>query len=39
MHSLTAALEGGEWSTSRHGRFTPRDRAPCTRWIGVWVQE
>jgi hypothetical protein len=27
----------GEWSTSRPGRFTPRDRAPGTNWIGGWV--
>jgi hypothetical protein len=25
-HSLTSVLHGGEWSTSRPGRFTPRDR-------------
>jgi hypothetical protein len=36
-HSLTSALDGGEWSTSRPGRFTPRERAPGTRWIGGWV--
>jgi hypothetical protein len=23
MHSLTSALDGGEWSVSRTGRFTP----------------
>jgi hypothetical protein len=23
-HSLTSALDGGEWSASRPGRFTPR---------------
>jgi hypothetical protein len=28
------ALEGGEWSV---GRFTPRERAPCTHQIGGWV--
>jgi hypothetical protein len=27
-NSLTSALSGGEWSASRHGRFTPRERAP-----------
>jgi hypothetical protein len=37
MHSLTSALDGGEWSTSRPGRFTPRERAPGTHWIGGWV--
>jgi hypothetical protein len=25
---LTSALEGGEWSASRSGRFTAADRAP-----------
>jgi hypothetical protein len=36
-HSLTAALDGGEWSASRPGRFTPRGRSPGTHWIGGWV--
>jgi hypothetical protein len=36
-HSLTSALDGGEWSASRPGRFTPRERAPRTHWIGGWV--
>jgi hypothetical protein len=27
---LTSALDGGEWSASRLGRFTPRERAPVT---------
>jgi hypothetical protein len=27
-HSLTSALVGGEWSASRHGRFTHRKRVP-----------
>jgi hypothetical protein len=36
-HSLTSALNGGEWSASRHGRFTPRNRALVTHWIGDWV--
>jgi hypothetical protein len=34
---LTSALAGGEWSTSRPGRFTHRERAPGTHWIGGWV--
>jgi hypothetical protein len=34
---LTSALLGGEWSASRPGRFTPRERAPGTHWIGGWV--
>jgi hypothetical protein len=28
---------GGEWSASRPGRFTSRDKAPGTHWIGGWV--
>jgi len=27
----------GEWSASRPGRFTRRERAPATQWIGGWV--
>jgi hypothetical protein len=34
---LTSALDGGEWSASRPGRLTPRERAPGTYWIGGWV--
>jgi hypothetical protein len=34
---LTSALHGGEWSASLPGRFTPRERAPGTHWIGGWV--
>jgi len=34
---LTSALDGGEWLTSRPGRFTPRERAFGTHWIGGWV--
>jgi len=29
-HSLTSALDGGEWSVSNPGRFSPRERAPRT---------
>jgi hypothetical protein len=36
-HSLTSALDGGEWSASRPGHFTPRERAPGTYWMGGWV--
>jgi hypothetical protein len=36
-HSLTWALDGGEWSASQSGRFIPRERAPGTHWIGGWV--
>jgi hypothetical protein len=35
--SLTPALDGGEWSASRPGRFSSRERAPGTHWIGGWV--
>jgi hypothetical protein len=34
---LTSALDGGEWSASRHGRLTPRERAPDIHWKGGWV--
>jgi hypothetical protein len=34
---MTSALDGGEWSASRHGRFTPRETAPGTHWIEGWV--
>jgi hypothetical protein len=34
---LTSELVGGEWSASRPGRFTPRERAPGTHWIGGQV--
>jgi hypothetical protein len=34
---VTSALVGGEWFASRPGRFTPRERAPGTHWIGGWV--
>jgi hypothetical protein len=37
MHSLTSALDGGEWSASRLGRFTSRDRVPGTHSTGGWV--
>jgi hypothetical protein len=36
-HSLTSPLDGGKWSASRSGRFTPRERAPGTHWIRGWV--
>jgi hypothetical protein len=36
-HSLTSALDGGEWSAARPGRFTPRERAPFAHWIGCKV--
>jgi hypothetical protein len=36
-HSLTSALDGAEWSASRRSRFTSRERALFTHWIGGWV--
>jgi hypothetical protein len=36
-YSLISALDGGEWSDSCIGRFTPRERAPGIHWIGGWV--
>jgi hypothetical protein len=39
MHSLTSALDGGEWSASRPGRFLSpgKDPLPSTHWLGGWV--
>jgi hypothetical protein len=37
MQYLSSALDGGEWSASRPGRFTSKERAPSTHWIGGWV--
>jgi hypothetical protein len=34
---LTSALAGGEWSTSRPGRFNPGESASGTHWIGGCV--
>jgi hypothetical protein len=34
---LTSPPDAGEWSASQAGRFTPRERAPGTHWIGGWV--
>jgi hypothetical protein len=33
---MYSSTHGGEWSASRPGRFTPRERTPGTHWIG-WV--
>jgi hypothetical protein len=35
--NLISALDGDEWSVSRPGRFTPRERSPDTHWIGGWM--
>jgi hypothetical protein len=34
---LTSALDGDEWSASRLGRFTPRERVPDNHWRWGWV--
>jgi hypothetical protein len=34
---LTSALAGSEWSAARPGRFTHREKAPGTHWVGGWV--
>jgi hypothetical protein len=34
---LTSALDGGEWSASRPGRFAQGERAPDSNWIGGWM--
>jgi hypothetical protein len=34
---LTSALNGGEWSATSPGRFTPGEIASSTHWIGGWV--
>jgi hypothetical protein len=37
-HFVTSALEGGVWSASRSGRFTPgKDPVPIIRVGGWWV--
>jgi hypothetical protein len=34
LHALiTSALDGGAWSVSGLGRFTPRERVLCSQWI------
>jgi hypothetical protein len=34
---LTLALDGGKWSASHPGRFTPGEIAAGSHWIGGWV--
>jgi hypothetical protein len=34
---LTSTLVGGEWSALFPSRFIPEETAPCTHWIGGWV--
>jgi len=35
--SLTSALGGGEWESSRHFCFIPGETALGTHWTGDWV--
>jgi len=37
MHSVTLALDGGEWSASHPGHCTPEETALGVGWIGGWV--
>jgi len=38
LHSfLYLALGGGQWSASRSGCFTPRERTLIMNWTGGWV--
>jgi hypothetical protein len=37
FYSSTSALDGGEWSASRPGRLTPKERAQGTHWTGSWM--
>jgi hypothetical protein len=37
MGEWISALARGEWSASRPCRFTPKERAPGTHWIGGWA--
>jgi hypothetical protein len=34
---LTCALDGGEWSHLRQGRFIPEEISPGNHFIGGWV--
>jgi hypothetical protein len=38
LHPFLTALDGGEWSDSRPGRFNPRERARDINWIGDCVE-
>jgi hypothetical protein len=38
LHSfLTWAVDGVEWSAAYPDRYTPRERAPSSHWIGGWM--
>jgi hypothetical protein len=34
---FTFALDGGDWSNSRPGHFTPEEIVTSTHWIGGWL--
>jgi hypothetical protein len=34
LRNLTSVLDGSEWSASCPGRFTSREKAPVTHWVG-----
>jgi len=34
---LISALDGGEWSTSRSGRFNPEKKVPGSHWTPGWL--
>jgi hypothetical protein len=34
---LTSAVDGGEWSASHTGPYTPRETAAGTHWVGGWL--
>jgi hypothetical protein len=38
LHALLAsAVDGGEWSASNLGCFTPGEETPGTHWIEGWL--
>jgi hypothetical protein len=37
MEPRIVNLDGGEWSASRPGPFTPGKRVPGTHWLRGWV--
>jgi len=34
-----SALGGGDWSASRPGHLTPKERASGNHWLGGWAPE
>ena len=38
-HSITSALDGGEWSAGRSGRLTPDESAFGTRMVRGWLDQ